>query len=230
VRLQAATALNNVPGQMARAALLATLKDAKSAVRARAVASLASSKDAGLAPTYQQLLNDQSYAVIKAAALALGQTKSPIAYDSLVKLLDVPSWRDTIRVSALAGLGALGDKRAVNAGIKYAGRENLYQVRTAAIRLLGSTGKDDPRVFPIVAEALNHAVEKGEFTMGIAAAETLANLGDARAVPILERVAKEPGELTRLAPMFAQLLERLRKGTSSGRQVTITTDQPRPDE
>src|SRR5258705_259007 len=57
VRLQAATALNNPPGETVRAALLAALKDKKSAVRARAITSLASSKDPSLASTYQQFLN-----------------------------------------------------------------------------------------------------------------------------------------------------------------------------
>jgi HEAT repeat protein len=57
--------------------------------------------------------------VIRASASALGQTKSAAAYDALVKLLDQPSWRDTIRASGLNGLAALGDKRALELGIKY---------------------------------------------------------------------------------------------------------------
>src|SRR5712691_7482011 len=107
-RLEAATALNG--SKDAKDALLTATKDANARVRAQAFKSLATTVDATLADTYQQLLHDQSYAVIRAAAAALGQTKSPTAYDSLMKLIAAPSWRDTIRASALSGLAALGDK------------------------------------------------------------------------------------------------------------------------
>src|SRR5207244_3944247 len=116
-RVEAANALSGL--KEATAALLTATKDADARVRTRAVTSLAATKDPTLANAYQQLLNDQSYAVIRAAALALGQTKSAGAYDSLVKLIDAPSWRDTIRASALSGLAALGDKRALDLGLKY---------------------------------------------------------------------------------------------------------------
>src|SRR5438552_5555109 len=115
-RLEAATALNG--SKDAKDALLTATKDANARVRAQAVKSLATTKDASLADAYQQLLNDQSYAVIRAAAPALGQTKSPTAYDSLMKIIDAPSWRDTIRASALSGLAALGDKRALDPSLK----------------------------------------------------------------------------------------------------------------
>jgi aminopeptidase N len=215
VRLQAATALNNVPGEVARASLLAALKDQKSVVRARAITSLASSKDPGLASTYQQFLNDPSYLVIKAAALALGQTKSPTAYDPLVKELDVPSWRDTIKVSALVGLGALGDKRVLDVALKYATKGNSLQVRAAAIRLLGIVGKDDPRTFPLVADAVSQALDGGHFTLGFAAVEALTNLGDPRGLPILERLTKDPGPLSQLAPLLVLFQERLRKSAAT---------------
>src|SRR5437588_5944196 len=65
----------------ARNALLAAAKDGDARVRARAVNSLAATKDPSLADTYAQLLNDRSYAVIRATALALGQTQSSTAYD-----------------------------------------------------------------------------------------------------------------------------------------------------
>ena len=39
-------------------------------------------------------------AVIRAAALALGQTQSSTAYDSLIKLIDAPSWRERSQPAA----------------------------------------------------------------------------------------------------------------------------------
>jgi len=123
----------------ARNALLAATKDADARVRTRAITSLAATKDPTFADAYQQLLNDQSYAVIRAAAVALGQAKSPSAYDSLIKLIDTPSWRDTIRASALSGLAALGDKRALDLGLKYYGAGNRTAVRSAAATLSDKT-------------------------------------------------------------------------------------------
>src|SRR6266478_1261557 len=93
-RLEALAALNG--SREEKDVLIAATKDANPRVRARAVRSLATTKDSSLAGTYLQLLNDQSYGVVRAAALALGQTKSPLAYDALVKLISQPSWRDTI--------------------------------------------------------------------------------------------------------------------------------------
>ena len=114
VRLESASDLKDSAGDvLARAALLAATKDTDARVRARAVASLSVLKDKTLAPLFQQLLSDRSYGVVRAAAQALGETKSPAAYDALVKLLEEPSWRDNVRLSGLNGLAALGDPRGV---------------------------------------------------------------------------------------------------------------------
>src|SRR5439155_6851883 len=116
-RFEAVAALSG--SREVKDALIAATKDADARVRARAISSLATTRDPSLADTYAQLISDRSYSVVRAAAVALGQTKSPAAYDTLVKLIDQPSWRDTIRASALGGLAALGDKRAMELGFKY---------------------------------------------------------------------------------------------------------------
>jgi aminopeptidase N len=225
VRLQAATALNNVPGDIARAALLAALKDQKSSVRARAITSLASSKDPSLASIYQQALADQSYSVIRAAAVALGQTKSASAYDALANMLDTPSWRDTIRTSALLGLGALGDKRALDVGLKYAAKGNYPAVRAAAIRLLGNVGKDDPRVFALVSAELAQAFENGDFALVAASAEALVNLGDPRGLSVFEQLTKDPAGRPQLTAFLGQFQERLRKSTAGVEKPTSKEPQ-----
>ena len=145
MRLEAATALNGV--KEVKEALLAGTKDGDARVRARAVNSLASTQDPSLATTYQQMLNDRSYATIRASATALGQTKSSAAYDSLVKLLDTPSWRDTIRASGLAGLAALGDARALDLGIKYHAAPNPAAVRSAALNIIVNTARRSANIW-----------------------------------------------------------------------------------
>ena len=198
-RLDAATALNG--SKDAKDALLTATKDANARVRAQAVKSLATTKDATLADTYQQLLHDQSYAVIRAAAAALGQTKSPTAYDSLMKLIAASSWRDTIRASALSGLAALGDKRALDLGFKYFASENPTGVRAAAVGLLGATGKDDPRTFPLISGALTESIERRNFNPSVLA-EALVALGDERGLAFFRELSKKPGT----SPQFAATL------------------------
>lgn len=190
-RLEAVTALSGL--KEAKDALLAATRDPNARVRARAVRSLAETKDADLASVYQQLLNDQSYAVIRAAAVALGQTKNPNAYDALVKLIEVPSWRETIRASALSGLAALGDKRALELGFKYVVPGNPSGVRTAALSLLGATGKDDPRTFPLISGVLNEALERRSAGLFSAGAEALVSLGDERGLALFQEIGKKAG-------------------------------------
>jgi len=175
----------------AKDALLAATKDANSRVRARAVTSLAANRDAALADTYSQLLSDQSYAVIRATALALGQTKNPAAYDSLARLIDQPSWRDTIRASGLSGLAALGDSRALELGFKYAGAGNPAAVRMASISIVGALGKNDPRSMTVLADSLNEAFEHRNFQQFIGAADALVALGDQRALALFEEMDKK---------------------------------------
>ena len=192
MRVEAAIALNGAPpGSATRTALLAAVKDKDARVRARAVTSLAASNDASLADVYLQALNDQSYATIRAAALALGAIKSPTAYDQLTKLLDTPSWRNNIRASALGGLAALGDRRSLDVALRYAAPGNELTVRVAALSLLGSVGKDDPRVYPLVSGALNYAVTTSNTALRNAAAEALVGLGDQRGVELFEQVLKK---------------------------------------
>jgi aminopeptidase N len=207
-RLEAVGSLNGLTE--ARDTLLAATKDADARVRARAVTSLAATKDASLAPIYQQLLSDRSYGVIKAAALALGQTKSPDAYDSLLKLIDTPSWRDTIRTSALSGLAALADKRALDAGLKYYAPGNRAGVRAAALTLLGATGKDDPRVFPILNAALTEAAEKRSFGLFFGAAEGLVSLADERGLAAFQDLRKKAGVPPQMVGAISGFETRLR--------------------
>jgi aminopeptidase N len=212
-KVEILVALNGV--KEAREALIAGTKDTDARVRARAVGALAATKDPTLADTYRQLLNDRSYAVIRASASALGQTRSAAAYDALVKLIDQPSWRDTIRASSLSGLAALGDKRALELGIKYYAAGNTGGVRAAALSLLGSTGKDDPRVLPILTGVLNEGLERHSFQLISAAGEAMIALGDERAISTLEELAKKAGDSPQLAMVISSYQSRLKARLSS---------------
>jgi aminopeptidase N len=214
-RVSAAAALNG--SKEAKDALLAATKDSNSTVRTVAITSLAATKDASIAEVYRQLINDRSYQVVRAAASALGQTKSPAAYDALVKLIDEQSWRDTIRASALTGLSELGDKRAAEIGFKYAPAPNRENVRAAALTMLGNTGKDDSRTFTTLTAALNEAVEKRSFTLLFGAGNGLVQLGDPRGVAAFEEAVKKAGSNTQYASTLANFSQRLKTKLNPGK-------------
>jgi aminopeptidase N len=58
-------------------------------------------------------LRDASYLVEAEAARALGSTRQSAAFDTLIDILDRPSWADVIRSGAIDGLANLRDERAV---------------------------------------------------------------------------------------------------------------------
>ncbi|MEO6392648.1 MAG: HEAT repeat domain-containing protein, partial [Pyrinomonadaceae bacterium] len=188
MRVDAAAALDGVHGSAVRMALLAALKDPDAHVRTRAIETLSASKDATLASTYESLLRDQSYAVITAAAKALGETKDPGAFDQLSKLIDSSSWRDTIRNAGLTGLAGLGDPRSLDIAIKYSAESYSSTTRAAAITLLGAAGKKDPRAFSLISAALIKYASPLNFNIATASARALVELGDQRGVAVFEQV------------------------------------------
>ncbi len=220
MRFEDAAALQGVPGEDVKKALLTAAKDMNPRVRARAIQALGARKDPALAATFQQALNDESYAVIRAAAEALGRTKNVAGYDSLTKLLDTPSWRDNIRIAGLNGLAALGDPRSLEGALKYAASGNSPQVRAAALVVLGVTGKDDPRVFPLLSETLVKSASPYNATLFGASGRALVELGDPRGVDVLEQAGKK---LTspRAIPLLQQLLQQLKQ-----KAPPVTTKTP----
>jgi len=224
VRLEAATALANVKDPSNREALIAATRDPNARVRARAITSLGSSKDPSLASVYQQFLNDQSYGVIRAAASALGDTKAPGAYEALTRLLEVASWRDNIKASALSGLRVLQDKRALESAFHYAEKGNLPSVRASALRLLGSLGKDNPKAFTLISETLTKAFEAGDFSLGVASAEALVGLGDPRGLAVLDQIRQSSSSSPQIMEMLTGFRDRLQKATAEAAKP----DAPKP--
>ena len=144
----------------------------------------------------------------------MGQTKSPAAYDALVKLVDTPSWRDNIRASALVGLAATGDKRAMELGFRYVAAGNPTPVRAAALGILGATGKDDPRTCSrLSAVCLAIAADKGNFGQVAAASEALVALGDQRGLAVFEELGKKFGSIPQAQAFIMQFIQRLRQST-----------------
>jgi aminopeptidase N len=189
VRIEAVQALAALKTDASRAALLEAVKDKDSRIRREAIKGLAVLKDAKLAELFIKIINtDPSYFAVAEAARALGQSGSPEAYDVLIGAMKTESWQDTIRAGVLGGLGALKDPRGLEAGRKYASPPNPTSLRTAAFQVIAEAGKGNDRAL----EILTSALKEKSFQIKFAAIQSLAKMGDKRAIPALEEMLKSP--------------------------------------
>jgi HEAT repeat protein len=163
------------------------LKDRDSRIRREAIKGLAAYKDPKLDGLFVKIINtDPSYFAIAEAARALGQSGSPQAYDVLAGALKLESWQGTIRAGVLGGFAALKDPRALEAGLKYATPANPASLRNAAFQILGEAGKGNDRALETLLSVLKEKLLQTRFN----ALHAIGKLGDQRAIPALEELAK----------------------------------------
>ena len=196
VRVEATKALAAFGIATSRAGLLEAVKDKDARVRREAIKGLAAFKDEKLADLFiTTIKNDQSYLTIAESAKALGQTGSPLAFEVLADTIKQESWQGTVRAGVISGLAALRDARAIDIGLKYAQPGNPPAVRIASIELLSQVGKGNDKAYEMFVSALKDSSLQIRFS----AVQALGLLGDARAIPALEEMARA-GDL----PSFAQ--------------------------
>jgi aminopeptidase N len=131
---------------------------------------------------------DPSCFVEANTALALGRTRWPGAAEALGRALDRPAFQDVIRVRAIEGLGATGDEAALPVVRAQLRPESSFQVRRAAVAALARLAEGTLEARR-ARELTEPALEDRDFRVRIEAAAALALLGDARAIPSLERAA-----------------------------------------
>ena len=163
------------------AAVIRLTKDPQSLIRADAIELLGETQDKKYADAALSMLDDRSYGVIDQASLALALSKDPRAYDALMKLTTTPSWRGRIQIAGFNALGELGDKRAFDAGFKAATDKTLPAgVRSAALTVVGSSGKGDPRAFPLIFEKFKAASDATNFQGIVDSMQALVKIADPR--------------------------------------------------
>jgi aminopeptidase N len=168
------------------------LRDENSLIRADAVQLLAITRDQKYADLYLGALSDRSYGVIDSAAEALGNTKSPKAFDALVRLTRMPSWKGRIETAGFNGLTALADNRSFEVSYKFASdKNNNHNARTAALSVIGETGKGDRRAFPIVFEQFKAALETNDFNSLLVSAQSIIKLADPRGQQAFEMLREK---------------------------------------
>jgi aminopeptidase N len=125
-------------------------------------------------------LGDESYLVEGEAARALGKTRQSDAFDTLVELLDRPSWFDVVRAGAIEGLAALRDDRAVphlRARVRYG---QPMRMRRASVLALPKLASDRA-----TRETIEDLLEDRDPILRVDAVRALGELGDAKARPAL---------------------------------------------
>ncbi len=190
VRFEAVNALAEKQTDGAKAALLEATNDKNSKVRTTAIKGLAKFKDEKLVDRFISVMNhDASYFAVAAAAEALGQTRSPKAFDALMKGLKMASWQNTIQAGVLKGLAALKDSRSYAMALQFAAPGNPTEMRSQALMMLAETGKGKDEALQILTAALKDPALQIKFS----ALQALMILSDPRAIPAIEELAKTPG-------------------------------------
>lgn len=151
--------------------LLTAIKREKSWTLAALINSLGMTKDLAYVDLYIKLLNDSSGRVISAAAIALGKTKSPKAFNALSKLVTKPSMKSQSLLSALAGLKELGDTRAYDIAYKALADLKLprwrlpdgsiWDYRIFAAQLINSIGKAS-ETYPLISDRVKKSMDEND--------------------------------------------------------------------
>jgi aminopeptidase N len=190
VRGEAAVALGSIKTAAAREAIATALPSEKHPkARRLMVRALGSFRhDEGAADAAAKVLGgDASYFVEADAALSLAKTRSPRAYDLLIKAMDRPSYLDVIRSQCLTGLAELREERAIDVALKALRYGEPVVGRRAAIAALGTLGAEFGSRKRQVREVLVDLLDDQDFRARIAAVEALRVLGDADATGALKR-------------------------------------------
>jgi aminopeptidase N len=165
-------------------------------------------------------LRDDSYLVEGEAARALGRTRQVAAFETLVDLLERPSWFDVVRAGAIDGLAALRDERAIphlSARTRYG---HPTRARRAAIMALPKLASDRK-----TRESLEALLDDPDPVLRIDVVRALGEIGDGKARPALRdrleidldarvrrrirEVVRDIGEPRRMADGVREELDRL---------------------
>lgn len=178
-------------------ALLGIVDTSSAWVRNAALLTLGRSRDPEHAALYQRYFDDASDRVINAAAIALGQSASPGAFEALVGLSERPSWKQQSLISALYGMAELKDARAIEFALRWLTDADpqprwtlatpVWDYRLSAARTLAALDAGAQGT-PIVAERLRRALATNDISDVFNQLLLLATLADPDAGPLFADV------------------------------------------
>ncbi len=176
VRAEAAATLGKIRSDEALDVLVKHVRTKHAKVRRGVAAALGQFRSAKAFDALKPLaLKDDSYLVEAEAARSLGQTKQTAAFDTLIDVLDRPSWSDIVRAGVIDGLAALRDERAqphVLARTRYG---IPTRGRRAAIMALPKLSTDRK-----VREALEELLDQADPYLKVDVVRALLEIGDVK--------------------------------------------------
>jgi HEAT repeat protein len=137
-----------------------------------------------------------------------------VAFDALVAALDRDSWNETIRVGILDGLAALQDPRGIAVARIYLEKRWPTLLRCGAIRCLCSFSAEPVQAI----DALRPWTADTSFRFAFNLASALGQLGDGRAIALLQTVADKAID-GRVKKRAGESIAALRAGMGAGKQV-----------
>ncbi|MEE9465154.1 MAG: M1 family aminopeptidase, partial [Candidatus Neomarinimicrobiota bacterium] len=188
VREHTATTLGRIRTKAARDQLLTGLQDPDSRVRQKVVTALGMYRgDRNVATALTaQFVADSSYYVRANAVTALAHMRSDQATAIIHAALEIDSFREIIRDSALVALTMVNDPNGIDLAIEWAEYGRPTPARTCALRTLGKLGAKSSARKNEIRELLVAYLEDPHLRARSAAMEGLASLGDPQVISALE--------------------------------------------
>jgi HEAT repeat protein len=177
-------------------------------------------KDGRAAERLSAYLNDdESYFVAAEAALALGKTRSPIAFEAMEKALARESHNDVIRSHVFHGFCELRDMRALEVMREWTAYGRSQQARYAAIATLGRLAHEstEDKDKTTARETIEPCLE-GDFRTCLSAISGLQALQDKKAIPALAKLARTTHD-SRLKKRAKGAIDAIRAAQGSDKEV-----------
>ena len=186
VRAEALRALGRVGGQNAEEAIMtsAVNENEKPWVRRVAVSELGNFKEDSSLPSKLAGIaaEDKAYRVRAAALEAIAEIKAPDAYETLLAATELDTPDNVVRNAAIAGLGKLGDDKAVPLLLSWASPGKDFRSRQAAMLALARLDKQNKDITKNFISYLHEPY----FDVRFAALLAIGERGDPSAIEPLE--------------------------------------------
>ena len=144
VRKEATVALGDVSAPGVGDSLMVVARDRDSRVRSAAIRGLANFRREDVIRFVESIAGrDSSYVVLAACVGTLADLDSTRGYDAARRYVDMNSYRDLVRRTALSVLARERDTLALPYAVRYAAPGNSLEVRSLAVGILGEMGRGD---------------------------------------------------------------------------------------